>query len=77
VILFLQEIPIYFLLYRQRNTSTKYCDATLEVEGKKYAVHRAILGSVSEYFDKLFSSEVMSFATYEVQCVHFFHILTD
>jgi len=41
-----------------RKAAKTFCDGTLRAETKEYPVHKCIVGAVSEYFKKLFTTEM-------------------
>ena len=49
---------ILLKLDNDRKTSAKYCDITLVVDNHKYPAHKCVLGLLSPFFDKMFSTEM-------------------
>jgi len=45
------------LLCRQRKEDD-FCDVLIEVEGEKFQAHRNVLSACSEYFYKMFTTNV-------------------
>ena len=53
--------------FSQLYLSPKYSDITLKVDNESIVCHKSILGSQSDFFDKLFSCQMMESTQNEIQ----------
>jgi len=44
--------------FSDRKRKQKFCDGKLKAGGREFPVHKCVVGLVSEYFEKLFLTEV-------------------
>ena len=52
-----KAIP-YFYCYSDRAKDKNYCDVTIKVDEKEYPAHKCVLGSLSDFFHRMFTTEV-------------------
>ena len=49
-----------------RKSTGKYCDVTVIVEGQEFRAHKCVLGMLSDFYDKMFFTEMKEHFTNEV-----------
>ncbi|XP_076799380.1 kelch-like protein 12 isoform X1 [Clavelina lepadiformis] len=45
-------------LNRERKNEKKYCDITIQVSGHDFSVHKCVLGTFSDFYGKMFTTEM-------------------
>jgi len=53
-----ETLETLYGIFRDRKNKKTFCDGVLQSNGNRYSIHKCILGASSQFFEKLFTTEV-------------------